>query len=325
LLIDSYDERMEMVDLQRLLRLLPVFVAVAETEQVTVAASILRMPQPTVSRALGALADLIGTPLVERQGRGIVLTGAGRELLPYARAGLDAVAAGVAAVAEDAVVGQGEVPIAFQTVLGETVVPALIRRFRERYPGVRFALAQGSRQRCLDDLDRGSAAVALVSSPPVGPETEVIDLYEEPMVLVVPRGHHLAPAARVTLTELAQEDLIVLKSGYGLRDLIEALFADSGLEPRISFEADDSHTARGLVSAGLGVTVVPPYAPDAETVQLRIDHPEARRTIGAVARRGVVVPAVAAFLDFLRGAGPVIAAGSLGPYARPASPGSAQS
>ncbi len=307
-----------MVDLQRVLRLLPVFVVVAETEQVTVAASILRMPQPTVSRALGTLADLIGTPLVERQGRGITLTGAGRELLPYARAGLDAVAAGVAAVAQDGVVGQGEVAIAFQTVLGETVVPALIRRFRERYPGVRFALTQGSRQRCLDDLERGTSAVALVSSP-AGAAGEVIELYEEPMVLVVPRGHHLATAPRVTLAELAREELIVLKSGYGLRDLIETLFADSGLEPRISFEADDSHTARGLVSAGLGVTVVPSYVPDADTVQLRIDHPGARRTIGAVSRRGVAVPAVAAFLDFLRSGGPVIAAGALGPYARPAS------
>ena len=143
---------MEAVDLQRVLRLLPVFVTVAETEQVTVAASILRMPQPTVSRALSTLAELIGTPLVERQGRGIVLTAAGRELLPYARAGLDTVAAGVAIVAQDQVVGQGEVAIAFQTVLGETVVPALIRRFRERYPGVRFALTQGSRQRCLTEL-----------------------------------------------------------------------------------------------------------------------------------------------------------------------------
>jgi DNA-binding transcriptional LysR family regulator len=309
---------MELVELQRVLRLLPVFVTVAETEQVTVAASILRMPQPTVSRALSTLAELIGTPLVERQGRGIVLTAAGRELLPYARAGLDTVAAGVAMVARDQVVGQGEVPIAFQTVLGETVVPALIRRFRERYPGVRFALTQGSRQRCLEELERGSSAVALVSSPPPSADTEVIELYQEPMVLVVPHGHRLAAATRVTVPEIAAEDLIVLKSGYGLRDLIELLFADSGLQPRISFEADDAHTARGLVSAGLGVTVVPSYAPDAETVQLRIDHPEARRTIGAVARRGVLVPSVGAFLDFLRGSGPVISAGALGPYARPA-------
>ena len=312
---------MKAVDLQRVMRLLPVFVTVADTEQVTVAASILRMPQPTVSRALGALAELIGTPLVERQGRGIVLTAAGRELLPYARAGLDAVAAGVAVVAQDRAVGQGEVPIAFQTVLGETVVPALIRRFRERYPGVRFALAQGSRQRCLDGLDRGTSAVALVSSPPDTADTDVIELYEEPMVLVVPRGHRLSGALRVTIAEIAQEDLIVLKSGYGLRDLIELLFADSGLRPRISFEADDSHTARGLVSAGLGVTVLPSYVPDADTVQLRIDHPEARRTIGAVARRGAYVPSVGAFLDFLRSSGPVVSAGALGPYARPAPPG----
>ena len=105
----------------------------------------------------------------------------------------------------------------------------------------------------------------------------------------------------------------MLKSGYGLRDLIEQLFADSGLRPRISFEADDAHTARGLVSAGLGVTVVPSYVPDAETVQLRIDHPEARRTIGAVARRGVLVPSVGAFLDFLRG----LRTGHLGRGARP--------
>ena len=307
-----------MVALQRVLRLLPIFVTVAETEQVTVAASILRVPQPTVSRALGTLAELIGTSLVERRGRGIVLTAAGRELLPYARAGLDAVATGVAIVARDQAVGQGEVPIAFQTVLGETVVPALIRRFRERYPGVRFALTQGSRRRCLDDLDRGTSAVALVSSPPPAPDTEVVELYEEPMVLVVPRGHRLAGQVRVTVEEIAEEDLIVLKSGFGLRDLIELLFADSGLRPRISFEADDAHTARGLVSAGLGVTVVPSYVPDTETVQLRIDHPEARRTIGAVARRGAFVPSVGAFLDFLRSSGPVIAAGSLGPYARPA-------
>ncbi|HEY5788857.1 MAG TPA: LysR family transcriptional regulator [Microlunatus sp.] len=309
---------MKLADLQRVLRLLPVFVTVAETEQVTVAASILRMPQPTVSRALSTLSELIGTPLVERQGRGIVLTAAGRELLPFARAGLDTVAAGVAMVAQDQLVGQGEVPIAFQTVLGETVVPALIRRFRERHPGVRFGLTQGSRKRCLSDLDRGSSAVALVSSPPQSADSEVIELYEEPMVLVVPRGHRLAAATRVTVAEIAQEDLIVLKSGYGLRDLIELLFADSGLRPRISFEADDSHTARGLVSAGLGVTVLPSYVPDADTVQLRIDHPEARRTIGAVARRGAYVPSVGAFLDFLRSSGPIISAGSLGPYARPA-------
>ena len=68
MLIDRYDQRMDTGELQRVLRLLPVFVTVAETEQVTVAAAILRVPQPTVSRALAALGELLGTQVVERQG-----------------------------------------------------------------------------------------------------------------------------------------------------------------------------------------------------------------------------------------------------------------
>lgn len=313
---------MDVLELQRVLRLLPVFAAVAETQQVTVAASILRMPQPTVSRALSRLGELIGTPVVQRQGRGIALTAAGRELLPYARAGLDTIAAGIAAVAADEAVGHGDVPIAFQTVLGETVVPALIRRFRERFPGVRFALTQGSRRTCLDALEQGTAAVALVSSPLVSDDVAVIELYSEPMVLVVPRRHRLAGTARVSLAEIADEDLIALKPGYGLRDLIEELFAHSGSTPRITFEAEDSHTARGLVSVGLGVTVLPSYLPDADTAQLRIDHPGAHRVIGAVARTGAQTPSVAAFLAFLREAGPGVAVSALGPYARPGGQGS---
>lgn len=315
---NAYDPDMETADLQRVLRLLPVFVTVAETEQVTVAAAILRLPQPTVSRALGALGELLGSAVVERAGRGIVLTATGRELLPYARAALGSVTAGVAAVARDDAVGQGEVPIAFQTVLGESVVPALIRRFRERYPGVRFALTQGSRVHCLESLERGTAPIALVSSPPRTAELAVIPLYTEPMVLAVAPGHRLAGEGRVSVGDIAEEDLIALKTGYGLRDLLEELFAGSTMAPRITFEAEDSHTARGLVSAGLGVTVVPSFPPDGETVQLRIDHPDAQRTIGAVVRSGVLSPSVTAFRDFLTASGPAVSAGALGSYARPA-------
>ena len=160
---------MDVNEIQRIARLLPVFVTVAETEQVTVAAAILRMPQPTVSRALAALGRLLGSPVVERAGRGIVLTATGRALLPYARAGLDQIVAGVAAVGADDVVGAGEVAIAFQNMLGEAVVPALILRFRERFPAAVFALTQGSRQHCLTALDQGDSAVALVALRPAGP------------------------------------------------------------------------------------------------------------------------------------------------------------
>ncbi len=308
---------MEASDLQRISRLLPIFLAVAETEQVTVAASVLRMPQPTVSRALHSLGGLIGVPVVERRGRGIVLTAAGRELLPYAQAAVDQIVAGVAAAGRTDLVGHGEIAIAFQNMLGETVVPALIRRFRERFPAVSFGLTQGSRQRCLSALDHGDAAVALVATPPRRDDLVTLPLYEEPLVLVVPRHHRLADRSRVGLDAFATEELIALKPGYGLRLGIEELFAGTDRRPRIAFEAEDAHTARGLVSAGLGVTIVPSFPPDPQTEQIRIDHPKAVRTIGALARPGGGTPSVRAFVGFLQTSGAAVAVSSLGPYARP--------
>lgn len=308
---------MEVADIQRIARLIPIFVAVAETEQVTVAASVLRMPQPTVSRALGTLGKLIGTPVVERRGRGIVLTAAGRALLPYAVTGLNSIVDGVAAAGETEVVGHGVVSIAFQNILGETVVPALIRRFRDRFPALRFDLTQGSRQHCLDAFDRGVSAVAMVASPPRRPDVRTVELYEEPLVLVVPRRHRLAGRTRVSIEAISREELIALKPGYGLRLGIEELFAEAGTRPRIAFEAEDAHTARGLVSAGLGVSILPSFAPDADTEQVRIDHPKAVRTIGAVARAGATSPSVGTFVSFLRASGAAVSAAAVGPYARP--------
>lgn len=308
---------MNVDELQRIARLLPVFVTVAETEQVTVAAAILRMPQPTVSRAVAALGRLLGTPVVERAGRGIVLTAAGRALLPYARAALDQLVAGVAAAGASEAVGRGEVAIAFQNMLGEAVVPALIKRFLERFPAADFALTQGSRQHCLSALDHGDSAVALVAAPSGRADLVTIDLYTEPVFLVVPRRHRLAERDRVSLTAILGEELIVLKRGYGLRLMIEELFATLSAEPRIAFEAEDAHTARGLVSAGLGVSILPSFPADPEVVQVRIDHSRAIRTIGALARPGSTTPSVAAFIDFLRTSGAAVAAGAVGSYARP--------
>ena len=92
---DSYDRGMTPSEFRSVVRLLPVFVVVAEVGQVTTAAAVLGMPQPTVSRALARLGVLLGTPVVERDGRGITLTAAGRALLPYAQEGVGALERGV--------------------------------------------------------------------------------------------------------------------------------------------------------------------------------------------------------------------------------------
>src|SRR6476661_3692099 len=265
-------------------RLLPVFVVVAEVGQVTTAAAVLGMLQPTVSRALARLGALLGTPVVERQGRGIALTAAGRALLPHARDAVAALDRGVDVVTRSTLVGHGTVALTFQTLLGEAVVPALIRRFRDQWPGVGFDLSQGARAKCLDELDAGRATVALVASPPDLPGVSTTVLYDEPLVVAVHRTHPVATAASVTVDALARDDVIVLKTGFGLRGRVEEIWADAGADLRVGFEAEDVHTARGLVAAGLGVAVLPAFAPQGDVVPVGLDHPQAQRTIGAMVR-----------------------------------------
>ena len=295
-------------------RLLPVFVAVAEVGQVTTAAAVLGMPQPTVSRGLARLGELLGTPVVEREGRGITLTAAGRALLPFAQEGVAVFERGVDVVTRSSLVGHGTVGLSFQTLLGEAVVPALIRRFRDRYPGVRFELAQGSRQKALDDLEAGRCSVALVASPPKVDGGSTTVLYDEPLVVAVHRSHPAAGTASVSVESLAakgRDDLIVLKTGFGLRGRVEEIYADAAVPLRIGFEAEDVHTARGLVGAGLGVAILPAFAPEGDVVPVVLDHPRALRTIGALVRNPLHDPTVAAFEEFVARSGRSVALGAL--------------
>ncbi len=127
---------------------LPVLVALGEVEHVTVAAAMLGMPQPTVSRIVRRLEKQLGTPLLEPDGRGVRLTDAGRTLVPYAQRALEAVVDGLDAVRSQDRRTRATVRIAFQTSLGEHLVPELIRIVRTEDPAIRFVLSQGARRTC---------------------------------------------------------------------------------------------------------------------------------------------------------------------------------
>jgi DNA-binding transcriptional LysR family regulator len=116
-----------------------------------------------------------------------------------------------------------------------------------------------ARDGCLAELAAGSADVAL-TAPVATPSKRIgsAALYREPLRLVVHHRHALAGRRRVKVAEIRQEPFVAMGSGYGMRSLTDALFREAGFRPRIAFESQDSHTVRGLVSAGLGVSILPP-------------------------------------------------------------------
>jgi DNA-binding transcriptional LysR family regulator len=113
------------------------------------------------------------------------------------------------------------------------------------------------------------------------------------------------------VTAAAREEFILLKPGRGVRHLTDRIVERAGFTPRVAFEADDIATARGLVAAGLGVSVLParPKGPLSGTVELGIQDADARRPIGVVwpqegSGGGYEPPAVALFRDYVRRVGP---------------------
>ncbi|RIJ76735.1 LysR family transcriptional regulator [Nakamurella silvestris] len=295
------------------LPLLPVLLAVADTGQVTLAAAVLGLPQPTVSRQLARLSSVLGVPVVEKDGRGVVLSAAGRALLPYAREALAAVGNGIEEVRAQETLAHGTLSIAFQNTLGEFVVPSLIKAFLAEHPRVRFELAQGARVFCLESLDARRSDVAfLAPTPDDRSDLRSLVLFDDPLMVVLPPGHRLAGRQRVSITEVAGESFILLKHGFGLRSTVEELCRANGFRPQVSFEGDDIHTVRGLVSAGLGISVLPTLTGEkTSTVDVALDDPAAVRQIGASWRVGEASALATAFQRLLLRRGAAITAAAL--------------
>jgi DNA-binding transcriptional LysR family regulator len=257
-------ERKAIMDIEhkqlvQLLPLLPLLSELGRTQHVTETAELLGIPQSTVSRALARASAVVGTELLIRDGRGVRLTPAAKALLPYIDAALNEFQTGLDLVRHESEVVRGRVAVAFQHTFGEATLPLLISAFRSRHPQTAFDLSQGARDGCLEELAAGAADVALTA--PVAPATRSIGsaaLYREPLRLVVHHQHRLAGRQRARIADIRHDPFVALGAGYGMRSLTDALFREAGFRPRIAFESQDSHTVRGLVSAGLGVSILPP-------------------------------------------------------------------
>ncbi|GHF49972.1 DNA-binding transcriptional LysR family regulator [Amycolatopsis bartoniae] len=279
--------------------------ALAEESNLTRAAALAGVPQPTASRWLAELGEQLGTPLVTRAGRGIRLTKAGQRLAEAARRAAGELRLGYRAALAEADPERGQVSLAFLHTMGGVRVPELLAGFRTAHPGVRFDLVQGAHEEILQRLRTGEADLVLTAPLPADdPALHTRALAQQPLVAVVPAGHRLATRRRVRLAELAESEFVSLKPGFGLRGIIDGLLAEAGCTPRISFEGEEADTLRGMVAARLGVAVLPESEPlpNPGTVEIPLQSP-AFREIGLVwSAERPLLPAVRTFRDYATGA-----------------------
>ena len=273
-----------------LIRDLQWLVVLAEHEHVTTTAAVLGTTQPTLSRALARLEAEVGTPIFERAPDGVHVTPVGERVLEAARditARHDQLLGDLAGLLDP---DSGVVRLAFLDSMATSLVPRVLRAFHQQAPRVRVVLSQEPAHEILDDLAAGAVDLAITSMRPAGSHGWH-PLQEERLVLVVPPRHRLAHRRRVRLAELAGEEVVTTPVGFGYRSLVEGLFREAGVAPRVSFESQDLATIEGLVAAGLGVAILPEaLAGISGTRGVTITSRRALRTIGLVWRVDRALP-----------------------------------
>jgi len=288
-------------------RHLRVLRAVAATGSFSAAGRALGCTQPAVSQQMKALESSVGTPLLIRTGREMRLTQAGEALVRHAAgilAGLTAAEEEVAAIAG---LRAGRVRLVSFPSGSSTLVPTALAALRAAHPGTRVFLEEAEPPNSVELLREGDCDIALAFRYETATGAEdwsdlvVRPLLRDRLVALVPEKHRLARAESVAIGELAGEPWIA-GCPRCRGQLVEAC-ERAGFTPRIDFATDDYPAVVGLVSAGLGVAVLPQLAIEsvrprgARTVTL---EPAVRREIVALTLPDLAqVPAVAATLDQL--------------------------
>lgn len=231
---------------------LRTFVAIAETGAVRAAASLLVVTPSAVSSALAALQEEVGTPLVVREGRGLRLTEAGLVYADYARRILGLLDEARGAAAGELDPEHGELRLGAVTTAGEQIVPPLVARFRQRYPGVGLHLEVGNRERVRALLDSHEADLALGGRPNGDRPRHVHAIRRNDLILVVPDG---TATPDDTIPWLAKETWLLREHGSGTRAATVAFLEQLELTPR-TLTLGSNVAIVEAVAAGLGVTLV---------------------------------------------------------------------
>ncbi|MGC4938801.1 LysR family transcriptional regulator [Kribbella sp. DT2] len=255
------------------------FLVVARLEHLSRAAEELHIAQPSLSRTIARLEHELGTPLFDRAGR-LRLNDAGHLFRQYAERALGELDAGRRAVADATGDGFGTVRVGSETFL---TITAALSAYKLERPGVEIELVQLPASEMSRRLRAQEIDLCLASQPVPADGLESTQLLEEQVWLATSLDHPLANRKSVTIDELADVPFVSARPGHWHRRLLDRLFAEHGLIPRIVCEADEAGTLAELISAGFGVGLVPDQARRSTLTPpgalVAIDTPDCRRTL----------------------------------------------
>jgi DNA-binding transcriptional LysR family regulator len=236
------------------------FVATAEELHFGRAAKRLGMSQPPLSIQIRAFEKELGVKLFDRDQRNVALTAAGAILLQEMRKILAALERAEHLTRRAARGQHGSLSVGFITPVEYSFLPTVVRQYRRKFPGIALQLREAMSDTQLEDLQSGALDVGLLMGPFDQPGFECLEVMTEHLVAAIPVGHALATAASsISVKRLASEEMIMFPRAIApaLFDEILGFCRTAGFTLRIAQEARQTQTIISLVSAGLGIAIVP--------------------------------------------------------------------
>jgi len=287
---------------------LKVFCAVVEKKSFSRASEAVFLSQPTVSLQIRALEQELGTNLLDRQGREISVTGSGKLLYGYARKILQIADEAEQAIAQLKGLITGEIIIGASTIPGEYILPNLLARFKEKYPGIEINLAIGDTKEIIRKVLDHEVEIGFVGQKERGEKLEFRGFSTEKLVLVSPISPPWLPHDRITVEELKKIPFIIRESGSGTRSSIESKLHEFDVkeaELNIVMRVGSTAAVKKAVESGAGVSIISERAIENEIKlgllrKVPIEGLELEREFFIVQRRGrSLSPATKALLAFL--------------------------
>ncbi|MGN6467860.1 MAG: LysR family transcriptional regulator [Rhizobiaceae bacterium] len=240
-------------------RLLRCFVAVADELSFTAAAHHLNMAQPALTRSIKQLEQELDARLLDRNTRNVRLTEIGHAFLGEARKVLDQIVR-AERVGREMARGQiGQIRIGYVTYIAQEFLAPLLKRFNQHRPNIRIELLNMGTEQQRTALVERTVDLGFMLGPFSTPGIQTCRIRDEQLVVIMPDDHRLAQQEMVTALDLHGEQLVIGSEAMWnvYRQIIFSEFDRFGVSPNISQEAPTVSAMFALVSAGMGLAILP--------------------------------------------------------------------
>ncbi|MGB3789510.1 MAG: LysR family transcriptional regulator [Phormidesmis sp.] len=276
---------------------LQTFSVVAEVGSFTIASEQLGMTQSAVSHAVAALEKELQVSLLERNRGSVTTTEIGKQILFQAREVLTLTKRIHQSAATAIGLETGRFRLGSFPSISARMLPDLLRRFHQRYPGIEITLLEGTDQEVREWIQTRTVDAGVVTLPTIK-GFNTVELAQDEFMTVVSTHHKLASSSQIDIRQLSDEPFIMSKSGCG--PFIRALFRKANVTPKVQFEVISLPTIFAMVEDNMGVTIVPSMALPLDCSKLHtisLKPKQLRQTALAFLAEGGATPALSAFLS----------------------------